>query len=91
MLGNPLAAVFYPGKLIYALLPYAWAARLYVIAHTIVAFLGMLALGRTCGVSWVGSYLGGLSYAFGVPILFQYCFVNLLVGFRLGPVGPVRD
>ena len=67
LLGNPMAAVLYPGKVLYALLPYAWAARLYVIAHTIIAFLGMLALGRSCGVSWVGSYLGGLSYAFGAP------------------------
>ncbi|MGD0040252.1 MAG: hypothetical protein ABSE84_07550, partial [Isosphaeraceae bacterium] len=33
LLGNPTAAVLYPGKLLYALLPYAWAARLYIIAH----------------------------------------------------------
>ena len=26
LLGNPMAAVLYPGKLIYALLPYAWGA-----------------------------------------------------------------
>src|SRR3954465_11459539 len=35
MLGNPMAAVLYPGKVLYALLPYAWGARLYVIAHTV--------------------------------------------------------
>ncbi len=74
LLGNPMAAVLYPGKVLYAVLPYAWAARVYVIAHTIIAFWGLLALGRSCGVSWVGSCLGGLSYAFGalpgaVPLL----------------------
>ena len=37
LLGNPVAAVLYPGKVIYALFPYAWGARLYVIAHTIIA------------------------------------------------------
>src|SRR5262249_21174029 len=67
LLGNPMAAVLYPGKVLYAWLPYAWAARLYVIAHTILAFAGMLALGRSCSISWAGSYLGGLSYAFGAP------------------------
>ena len=34
LLGNPTAAVLYPGKLIYALLPYPWAARVYIVAHT---------------------------------------------------------
>jgi hypothetical protein len=56
LLGNPMAAVLYPDKALYALIPYAWAARLYVIAHTIIAFFGLLALGRSLGISWVGSY-----------------------------------
>ncbi len=34
LLGNPVAAVFYPGKLIYAVFTYAWGTRLYIIAHT---------------------------------------------------------
>ena len=33
LLGNPTAAVLYPGKLIYAVLPYAWGARVYIVAH----------------------------------------------------------
>src|SRR3954451_16423779 len=39
LLGNPTAAVLYPGKLIYTLLPYAWAARVYIIAHAALAFV----------------------------------------------------
>ena len=27
LLGNPTAAVLYPGKLVFAILPYAWGAR----------------------------------------------------------------
>ena len=46
LLGNPTAAVLYPGKLIFAILPYAWAARIYVVAHTALAFLAMLILLR---------------------------------------------
>src|SRR4051794_28790255 len=40
LLGNPSAAVFYPGKVLYAL-PYAWGARLYIVAHVLLAFANM--------------------------------------------------
>ena len=66
LLGNPTAAVLYPGKILHAVLPYPWAVRLYTIAHVLVAFAGMVALGRTLGLSWVGANLAGLGYGFGV-------------------------
>src|SRR5947209_3048969 len=55
LLGNPTAAVFYPGKLIYTLLPYPWAARVYVVAHTLLAFAGMRLLLRSWGTSAAGA------------------------------------
>ncbi len=85
--GNPTAAVFYPGKVIFALFPYAWAARIYVIVHTAVAFATMLVMMRGWGTSWVGSTVSALSYAFGAPILFQYCNVIFLVGASWLPLG----
>src|SRR4051794_6365093 len=87
LLGNPTAAVLYPGKVIYALLPYAWGARLYVVAHTLLAFAAMVALMRSWGTSWTGSALSGLAYAFGAPILFQYCNIIFLVGAAWAPLG----
>jgi len=87
LLGNPTAAVLYPGKLIYALLPYAWAARLYIIAHVALAFGAMLAAMRSWQVSWVGSGLAALTYTFGAPVLFQYCNVIFLVGAAWLPLG----
>lgn len=87
LLGNPTAAVLYPGKIIYALLPYAWGARVYVIAHVVLAFVAMLALMRSWGTSWTGSGLSALAYAFGVPILFQYCNIIFLVGAAWIPLG----
>src|SRR5690348_17266194 len=60
LLGNPTAAVLYPGKVIYALFPYAWGARLYVIAHTLLAFAAMLALMRSWDASWFASALSAL-------------------------------
>ena len=88
LLGNPTAAVLYPGKLIYRLAPsYAWGARLYIVAHTGLAVLAMVALLRSWNVSGTGAWIGGIGYGFGVPILFQYCNVVFLVGAAWTPLG----
>ena len=87
LLGNPTAAVLYPGKLIYAALPYPWAVRIYAVAHTALAFVGMLALMRSWGVGRAGSAIAGLSYAFGAPVLFQYSNIIFLVGAAWTPWG----
>ena len=87
LLGNPTAAVLYPGKLIYAAMPYPWAARLYAVAHTVLAFLGMIALMRAWGTSWAGSAISALAYSFGGPVLFQYCNIIFLVGAAWTPWG----
>jgi hypothetical protein len=87
LLGNPTAAVLYPGKLIYAALPYAWGARVYIVAHSVLAFMAMLVLMRSWHVSWTGSGLAAMAYAFGVPILFQSCNVIFLVGAAWLPLG----
>jgi hypothetical protein len=80
LLGNPAAAVLYPGKLIYAVLPYPWAARVYVIAHSALSYAAMLLLMRGWGLSPAASTLAALGYAFGGPVLLQYCNVIFLVG-----------
>ena len=87
LLGNPISAVFYPGKMLFSVFPYAWGARLYVVAHTIVAFVGLIVLSRGCGIGWAGAYLGGLVYAFGAPVLLLYSFVNVQVGAAWVPWG----
>jgi hypothetical protein len=87
LLGNPTAAVLYPGKILYGLFSYDWAARLYIVAHTLLALGLMYALLRAWSVSQTGASLGGLSYAFGAPVLFQYCNVTFLVGAAWVPLG----
>jgi hypothetical protein len=87
LLGNPTAAVLYPGKLIYTALSYPWAARMYIIAHVLLAAVAMRSLMRHAGVSRVGAGLAGLSYAFAVPVLFQYCNIVFLVGAAWLPLG----
>ena len=80
LLGNPTAAVLYPGKLVYRILPYPLAARAYILLHMAIALAGMIALARSLGIGGVGSVLAGIGYAFGVPVSFQYCNVIFLVG-----------
>ena len=87
LLGNPTAAVLYPGKLVYATMPYPWAARVYTIAHVALALAGMYRLLRVAGASREGSCLAAMSYAFGAPILFQYCNIIYLVGAAWVPWG----
>jgi hypothetical protein len=87
LIGNPTAAVLYPGKVLFAVLPYEGAAKIYIIAHTVLAFALMLALMRSWGVSWGGSGLSALGYTFGAPILFQYCNIIYLVGAAWLPLG----
>ena len=87
MLGNPTSAVLYPGKLIYAALSYPRAAKVYVVAHVLLAFGAMVALLRYWDVSAIGSTLGGLAYAFGAPVLTQYSNVVFLVGAAWMPLG----
>ena len=87
LLGNPTAAVLYPGKLVFAVLPYAWARADLHCDASALAFVAMLVLLRSWGISWSGSGLGALSYTFGAPILFQYCNVIYLVGAAWLPLG----
>lgn len=87
LLANPTAAVLYPGKVVFFLLPYPWAARVYVIAHVALAFGAMVAFLRGMKASAVGAILGGAAYAFGVPVLSQTSNVIFLVGASWLPLG----
>ena len=87
MIGTPMAAVLYPGKLVFALVPYAWGVRLYTVGHEVLAFWAMMALMRSWGVSRTGATMAGLSYAFGGPVLSDYFNIIYLVGASWVPLG----
>src|SRR5262249_5668189 len=76
-----------PGKLVFALVPYDWGLRLYTVAHELLAFAAMVALGRSWGVSRTGATLAGLSYAFGGPVLTDDSNIIFLVGAAWLPLG----
>ncbi len=87
LLGNPTAAVLYPGKLAFFWLPHPWAVRVYLIGHVALAFGTMRALLRGWRVSTTGSLLGALAYSFGVPVLSQTSNMIFLVGAAWTPLG----
>ncbi len=87
MLGSPMAAVLYPGKLVFALLPYAWGIRLYTVGHEVLAFWAMFALMRHWATGRAAATLAGLSYAFGGPVLSDYFNIIYLVGAAWLPLG----
>jgi hypothetical protein len=87
MLGSPMAAVLYPGKLLFALVPYPWGIRLYTVAHEVLAFATMVVLMRSWRVGATGAILAGLGYAFGGPVLSDYFNIIYLVGAAWVPLG----
>ena len=87
LLGMPMSAVFYPGKILYAIFTYPWATRLYTVAHVVIAWGGMFALARAWRQSTTAAGLAAMAYAFGAPVLFQYCNVIFLVGAAWVPWG----
>jgi hypothetical protein len=87
LLGMPMAAVLYPGKVLFAVFAYPWAVRLYTVVHVVVAWAGMFFLTRTWQQSTTAAGLAALAYAFGAPVLFQYCNIIYLVGAAWVPWG----
>ncbi len=63
LLGNPTAAVLYPGSLVFFVLPYPWALRVYLIGHVALAFGAMAVLLRGWQVSTTGRLVGAATWA----------------------------
>ncbi|HEY3061624.1 MAG TPA: YfhO family protein [Chloroflexota bacterium] len=61
---NPLSGWSYlPAMVIFALLPLAGAAKVYLVFHALLAALSAYGLARAAGLSNVGSFVAGLAYA----------------------------
>lgn len=81
LLGDPTAAVLYPGKLIF-LLPcsYATCFAWYVVLHLWLAGWGAYSLARGRRGNWFGCVLAGWAYGLSGQVLFQYCNPIYCVG-----------
>jgi hypothetical protein len=76
--GNPNAVPFYPGNLLYLVLPFWSAFNLHYALHWLLAGLGMAALARALGQGPAGALLAGITYAGAGWILTTLSFYNIL-------------
>jgi hypothetical protein len=76
--GNPNVLPFYPGNLLYLLLPFWSAFNLHYALHWLLAGVAMAALARTLGQAPASAFAAGLTYAGSGWILSCLTFYNLL-------------
>ncbi len=76
--GNPNALPFYPGNLLYLVLPFWSAFGLHYMLHWLLAFLGMRRLAAGLGQSLEAALLAGLAYAGSGLMVSMLTFYNLL-------------
>jgi hypothetical protein len=76
--GNPNALPFYPGNLLYLLLPFWSAFNLHYALHWLLAFFTMQALARELKLSPAAALMAALTYAGSGWLLSALTFYNLL-------------
>ncbi|HEY4564483.1 MAG TPA: hypothetical protein VIJ36_15985, partial [Thermoanaerobaculia bacterium] len=76
--GNPNALPFYPGNLLYLVLPFWSAFNLHYALHWLLAALAMAALARALGQGPAAALTAGVTYAGSGWILSGLSFYNLL-------------
>ncbi|PYT07633.1 MAG: hypothetical protein DMF49_07525 [Acidobacteria bacterium] len=79
ILANPNNAVFYPGNILYLLLPFAPAWNLSLAGHVLWAALGAYWLARLMDCGPAASLCAAFGFAFGGPLLSSLNYYNLLV------------
>jgi hypothetical protein len=91
--GNPNALPFYPGNLLYLVLPFWNAFNLHYALHWLLAALTLAALARALGQTPAAALVAGLAYGGSGWILTGLSFYNLLAVSAWWPlvlVGAVR-
>ncbi len=74
MLADPNYMAFYPTNLLNLVLPFAYAFKLHMVLHVILAGLGIYFLQRRLGIGPLSSLAGSLAYQFSGVVL---SFLNL--------------
>lgn len=79
ILSNPNYAVFYPGNLLYLLLPFDTAWNFSLAGHVLWGAFGVYWLARILRCTQIASLSGAMVFAFGGPFLSSMTYHNLLV------------
>jgi hypothetical protein len=77
--------VFYPGSLIYLLLPMPWSLNLFCLLHFFLAGMGMFFLARSWCENGIGAAVAGLAYVFGGVLLSCLKWPNNIAALCLMP------
>lgn len=91
--GNPNALAFYPGNLLYLVLPFWSAFNLHYALHWLLALFAMRALARGLGQRPAAALLAGITYAGSGWLLSALTFYNVLTvaaWWPLAMLGAVR-
>jgi hypothetical protein len=76
--GNPNALAFYPGNILYLVLPFWSAFNLHYALHWLLALFSMAALARGLGQGRGGALLAGITYAGSGWMLSALTYYNTL-------------
>lgn len=76
--GNPNALPYYPGNLLYLLLPFWSAFNAHYVLHWLLAFVGFRRLAQELGQSALGATVAALTYAGSGYVLSCLTFYNLI-------------
>lgn len=76
--GNPNALAFYPGNLLYLLLPFWSAFNAHYVLHWLLAFVAFHKLARELGQSAIAATFAALTYAASGYVLSCLSFYNLI-------------
>ena len=76
--GNPNALPYYPGNLLYLVLPFWSAFNAHYVLHWLLAFVAFRALARELDQSPLGATLSALTYAGSGYVLSCLTFYNLI-------------
>lgn len=77
--GNPSTLAYYPGNLLYLLLPFWSAFNLHFVLHWLLALFAMRRLARALGQPPLAALLAGITYAGSGWVLSTLTFYNIVV------------
>ncbi len=71
--------------MLFSLLPFAFAVKLFPVLHWALAGVGILLLARLFGISRAGGWVGAATYAFSGVVVSEVFFPHILPGMMLLP------
>jgi hypothetical protein len=85
LLPNPNAGALYPVRMLFSLIPFPLAMRIFPVLHWAAGGLGVIALLLLLGVSGPGAFIGAVTYAFSGVAISEVFFPHILPGMALMP------